>query len=138
MSRGSKRESGEEENPKSEALNPKQIQTPKFKTNLFGPLFRVSCFEFVSDFEFRISNFCFWSFRGRCGALYYDFCFQLRALPQPGSPPQAPVSGFRKWIARRLRVLHTHPHTHTRHTRYGSPPSRQARELAEGHKSATV
>src|SRR5437773_46283 len=47
--------------------------------------------------------------------------------------PEPRVSSFRKWIARRLRVLHTH----AGHTRYAFPP-RQASELAEGQKNAGV
>ncbi len=50
-----------------------------------------------------------------------------RLVWQAGSPGAEPrVSSFRKWIARRLRVLHTHT-TYAVHT----PPSRQAKELAD-------
>jgi hypothetical protein len=52
-------------------------------------------------------------------------------MQQPGSPPHEPrVSSFRKWIARRLRVLHTHIDIRGLH-----PPSRQANSLAEGKRT---
>jgi hypothetical protein len=44
---------GSEPNPKSEYRNPKQIPNPKFKTR--KPVALVSDFEFVSDFDIRIS-----------------------------------------------------------------------------------
>jgi hypothetical protein len=51
--------------------------------------------------------------------------------------PIRPISSFRKWIARRLRVLHTHPHSHKTYA-VRTPPSRQRRELAEDQKNARV
>src|SRR2546425_823868 len=48
-------------NPKLECRNPKQIRNPQHETGVFrdGALLpiRISNFEFVSDFDIRISDF---------------------------------------------------------------------------------
>jgi len=46
-------------NPKFESRNPKQIRNTKLEIHFPFPcsFFRISTFEFVSDFDIRISDF---------------------------------------------------------------------------------